>query len=509
VKIEGGYQISKLLREMCIVSRHDLIQDPPFSKLDLISCRNVLIFFGIVRKSVIGLFHFALNPGGFLALGPSETESSKLFSIVQGTHHIYTKNEMVGKRHPFYAGTGGQPRGTNVYKGIPAGELAGGGGLRKELERTLLSRYHGAGVVVDETLEVLEILGQTAPYLSLPPGTGSRPVEELQNIRAVAIRGAEIVRQLMIYAGQETEVLELIDVSATVKDMLELLKISVSKHAAIETALGKDLPAVSANPARLRQIVMNLVTNASEAIGDRDGVIRLTTTVVTAGRDLPVANSERLREGYYLQLEVSDTGCGMTTDMQARIFDPFFTTKPAGHGLGLAVVQGIVRSIDGTIRLMSAPGKGTTVQILLPCTEHAVQETRSAASRVEEEKLQPREVTILLVEDEDLLRLAASRMLRKKGFSVIEASDGSAALDLIRTHQDHIDVVLLDITLSGASSREVFNETKRLRPDVRVIVTSAYNEEAAVASLAARVEHFIRKPYSLDDVLNTIREILC
>jgi PAS domain S-box-containing protein len=338
--------------------------------------------------------------------------------------------------------------------------------------------------------------------------SGSRPVEELQNIRAVAIRGAEIVRQLMIYAGQESEVLELIDVSATVKDMLELLKISVSKHAAIETALGKDLPAVSANPARLRQIVMNLVTNASEAIGDRDGVIRLTTRVVTVARDSPVANSERLREGDYLQLDVSDTGCGMTTDMQARIFDPFFTTKPAGHGLGLAVVQGIVRSIDGTIRLMSAPGRGTTIQILLPCTEHAVQTIRSAASRVEEEKLQAREVTILLVEDEDLLRLAASRMLRKKGFSVIEASDGSAALDLIRTHQDHIDVVLLDITLSGASSREVFNETKRLRPDVRVIVTSAYNEEAAVASLAARVEHFIRKPYSLDDVLSTIREIL-
>lgn len=115
--------------------------------------------------------------------------------------------------------------------------------------------------------------------------------------------------------------------------------------------------------------------------------------------------------------------------------------------------------------------------------------------------------TVLIVEDEDLLRLAASRILRKKGFSVIEASDGSAALDVIRA-QDHIDVILLDITLSGATSREVFKEVKRLRPDARVIVTSAYNEEAAAASMAARVEHFIRKPYSLDQVLNTIRESL-
>jgi two-component system, cell cycle sensor histidine kinase and response regulator CckA len=121
-----------------------------------------------------------------------------------------------------------------------------------------------------------------------------------------------------------------------------LLKISVSKRATIETALGKDLPAISANPARLRQVVMNLVTNASEAIVDRDGVIRVSTKVVTVGRDSPEATSDRLREGDYLQLEVSDAGCGMTTDIQVRIFDPFFTTKPAGHGLGLAVVQGIV-----------------------------------------------------------------------------------------------------------------------------------------------------------------------
>ena len=155
---------------------------------------------------------------------------------------------------------------------------------------------------------------------------------------------------------------------------------------------------------------------------------------------------------------------------------------------------------------ISAPGNGTTVQILLPCAKHAVQTTRRAASSVEEEKLQPR-ATVLIVEDEDLLRLATSRILRKKGFSVIEASDGSAALDIIRA-QDHIDVILLDITLSGATSREVFKEAQRLRPDAKVIVTSAYKEEAAAASLIARIERFIRKPYSLGDVVDTIRESL-
>ena len=338
--------------------------------------------------------------------------------------------------------------------------------------------------------------------------SGSSPVEELQKIRDGAIRGAEIVRQLMIYTGQESEVFELVDVSEIVEHMLELLKVSVSKHAALEPDLGKDLPAVRANPAQLRRVVMNLITNASEAIGDRDGVIRVTTKRVTLDWDSPVAAPECLSEGDYVQLEVSDTGRGMTAETQARFFDPFFTTRLAGHGLGLAVVQGIVRSLGGTIRLVSAPGKGTTFQILLPGVEPTAQATRSTISRAEEEELRPQEATILVVEDEDVLRLAASKMLRRIGLSVIEASDGSAALDLIRAHKEHINAVLLDITLPGASSREVLKEVKRLKPDVRVIVASAYNEEKATASLGGKADRFIRKPYRLGHLVELIREIL-
>ena len=202
----------------------------------------------------------------------------------------------------------------------------------------------------------------------------------------MAIRGAEIVRQLMIYTGQETKVLELVDVSRIVEDMLELLKVSVSKHAAVETDLGRDLPPVLANPAQIRQIVMNLITNASEAIGDREGVIRVTTGRLTLGRDSPVASFESLAEGDYLQLEVSDTGRGMTAETQARVFDPFFTTKLTGHGLGLAVVQGIVRSLNGTIRVVSALGEGTMFQVLLPCAEGAAEAGASAISQRERGK---------------------------------------------------------------------------------------------------------------------------
>jgi PAS domain S-box-containing protein len=196
---------------------------------------------------------------------------------------------------------------------------------------------------------------------------GSRPEEELKTIRNAAIRGAEIVRQLMIYSGKESGTLELVNVSRTVTEMIELLGASISKRAKLQVDLEEDLPALWGNAPQLRQIVMNLVTNASEAIGDRDGVIRVSTRCVNKGQESQ-ATTDRWAQSSYLQLEVSDNGCGMSQETQARIFDPFFTTKSAGHGLGLAVVDGIVRDLGGVIHLTSKLDKGTTFQVLLPCT---------------------------------------------------------------------------------------------------------------------------------------------
>jgi len=282
----------------------------------------------------------------------------------------------------------------------------------------------------------------------------------------------------------------------------------VSRHAVVRSNLGSDLPPVTASPAQLRRIVMNLITNASDALGNQDGVIRVTTRRVRVGRDWAVATLDPLAEGNYLQVEVSDTGRGMTPETQAKVFDPFFTTKSEGHGLGLAVVREIVRSLRGAISIASAPGKGCTFQIFLPCAEYAVQTTHGVISPAEEETLQFQAGTILVVEDEESLRQPISKMVRKAGYSVIEASDGSAALDLIQGKQNHIDVLLLDITLPGASSREVFEAATRLRPDMRLIVTSAYSKAMAAESLAGTVNRFLRKPYRLDDLMGLIRQAL-
>jgi PAS domain S-box-containing protein len=212
---------------------------------------------------------------------------------------------------------------------------------------------------------------------------GLSPEEELKGIRDLAKHGSEIVRQLMIYAGKESAAVELSDLSTIVKQTLELIKISVSKHAVIEAVLSENLPAVRANAAQVQQIIMNLVINASDAIGDRDGVIRVTTSCVNVNSNWLGWAENHFAASNYIQLEVSDTGHGMPPETQAKVFDPFFTTKSTGHGLGLSTVQGIVRSLGGRINCTSEPHKGTTFQILLPCIETEAGSATESISAVE------------------------------------------------------------------------------------------------------------------------------
>jgi CheY-like chemotaxis protein len=198
----------------------------------------------------------------------------------------------------------------------------------------------------------------------------------------------------------------------------------------------------------------------------------------------------------------------MTPEVQARIFEPFFTTKTTGsHGQGLVVVKRIVDGLHGFIWVSSAPGWGTTFQILLPCETSPMHAIPALITRPHEGALES-QPTILVVEDEDLLREAVSKILRKNNLSVLEVSDGSAALDMIRRQQGRIDVLLLDITLPGASSRQVYEEAKRLKPGLPVIVTSAKSRETAGSSLATEIEHFLRKPFSTVDLLDMIHKLV-
>jgi len=338
--------------------------------------------------------------------------------------------------------------------------------------------------------------------------SGSGAFEQIRNIQAVAVRAAEIVRELMIYSGQEVHHGDPVDLSDLVAGMLELLKISVSKNSAIWSALGKNLPPVSGNHAQIRQIVMNLIINASEAIGDKEGVIRVTTSCVRVGKSSLAWATRRLNPGNYIQLKVSDNGCGMEEELRSRIFDPFFTSKFAGRGLGLSAVQGIVQAHRGAITVESAPGVGTTFEVLLPCAEKVLPIPAPAVRDGPQTNVRAQTGAVLLVENEETLREALSHALHKRGFSVFAAGTGKAAIETFEAHANDIDVVLLDLTLPGLSASEVFERIRDIEPDARVVLTSAYDRESADSAVFGEriLSRFLRKPYRFDDLLRALNQ---
>ena len=330
---------------------------------------------------------------------------------------------------------------------------------------------------------------------------GQSPAEELEQIRTASIRGAEIVRELMVFGGSDGTAFEPVDLSGLIRELLALLRVSLSKQAVLETELAPRLPLVHANAAQIRQAIMNLVINASDAIGQRGGTIHITTEQASPADVAAIDQSSSSARSEFVRLEVSDTGDGMTPEVQARIFDPFFTTKEAGRGLGMSVVQGIIRSHGGFLSITSTPGQGSSFEILLPCAE--------ASDAEEREFLVPHTFagtehpigTVLMIEDEDLLRITVSKILRKQGFTVLEVATATAAADLFREKYAAIDVILLDVTLPGMSCRDLLTVLRETRDDVKVILTTAFTADKALLEAGGwRPWGFLRKPYIWSDL---------
>jgi PAS domain S-box-containing protein len=338
---------------------------------------------------------------------------------------------------------------------------------------------------------------------------GGTALESVGRIRGVATRAAEMVRELMVYAGQDKATLEAVNLSRLVEDMVELMRVTLAKHAYLHVDLACDLPPVLANSAQMRQVVMNLVLNASHAIANREGEIRITTSKSRMIGNVVMQRGVSLSEGEYVWLQVSDSGCGMTEETRGRIFDPFFTTKGgSGHGLGLAVVHGIVRSHGGAINVTSAPGRGTTFEVLLPCASELACQPADAARHETTVGSLDGYRSVLLVEDEDTLRIAIGKALRKRGVSVLSVADGEAAVDLFESRAQDIDAVVLDLTLPGLSGLEVLRQIRVIRPGKRVILTSAYDRDSAGSTIAFHETgvDFLRKPYGVGDLLRLLQK---
>ena len=330
----------------------------------------------------------------------------------------------------------------------------------------------------------------------------------LEQIEKTAVRAADLCKQMLAYSGRGRFLLQRVDLARLVEDTTHLLEISISKKVVLRFNFAPGVPAVEADPTQLRQIVMNLVINASEAIGDRSGIIALSTGRMHADRAYLATThlAPELPPGDYAFLEVSDNGCGMTPEVLARIFDPFYSTKFTGRGLGLAAVLGIVRGHQGALKVYSEPGKGTSFKLMLP----AAPDARPA----EAESPAPHTAwrgagRVLVVDDEPSVRTVAARLLESLGYTVTVAEDGRAGVETFRRQPDAFVLVLMDLTMPHHDGVQAFGLMRRIRADVKVILMSGFNEQDAVASFTGKgLAGFLQKPFDLAALATKLRVAL-
>ena len=318
-------------------------------------------------------------------------------------------------------------------------------------------------------------------------------------------KAAGLTRQLLAYGGKGTFVLQPLDLSRSVREMADLLAVSVSKRIRMISELSDGLPAFLGDPAQVQQIIMNLMTNANEAIGDGDGTITLRTGQVDLeeGTLPPNLLAQDLAPGRYVTLVVRDSGCGMSPDVLARIFDPFFSTKQPGRGLGLSALLGILKAHRAGIHIESQLWLGSTFTIYLPATTSAAPTPQGGASTLPPGR---GEGTVLLVEDEEAVRRSTRAMLEQLGFLVLEAGDGREALTTFASHRGRPTVVLMDLTMPVMDGRTAFLEMRRIDPTVPVVLTSGWAE----ADLFDRFREappsaFLSKPFGTRDIEAALR----
>jgi ligand-binding sensor domain-containing protein/signal transduction histidine kinase/CheY-like chemotaxis protein len=366
------------------------------------------------------------------------------------------------------------------------------------------------GIAHDFNNLLVGILGQAGlAQMDLP--SGSPVQEQVHQIERAATRAAELTSQLLAYSGRGRFVLERVDVSGLVTEMAKLLETVIARNVEIEFRFAPELPAIEADPAQIRQVVMNLLTNASDALGGQPGRITVTTDVLQSADPVPVSTDGArgdhvLGPGSYVRLVVQDTGCGMDTATVSRIFDPFFTTKFTGRGLGLAAVQGIVRGHHGAIHVRSTPEVGTTFEVLFPALDRPAPSLPVAPMPV---RTSQGRGAILVVDDEASVRSVGRMALERGGFEVVLASDGREALQVYRQHGDRIDCILLDLTMPKLSGADTLRELRAINPEVRVVLSSGFTEQDAVGRVSgAPAQGFIQKPWKPEALVHAIEMAL-
>jgi PAS domain S-box-containing protein len=363
------------------------------------------------------------------------------------------------------------------------------------------------GIAHDFNNMLMVIIGNTELALMDIPEK-SPVVPRLNNINMVAMSAANLCKQMLAYSGKGFFQMAPLNLTGMINEMEQMLKTSISKKAKLDLHLDDEMPLIKADMSQIQQIIMNLVINASEAIGEKPGTITIKTGQKQCSAEYlkTFHLSDEIVEGLYVCMEISDTGCGMEKETLGKIFDPFFTTKFTGRGLGLAAVLGIVRSHKGAIRINSEPGKGSTFKILFPAIEFSPVKKEA---EIKQGKDWHGSGTILLVDDDDQIRNVCKRILERIGFEVITAEDGKDGIDVFSKNRDKIRCVILDLTMPRMDGKEAYSELMLIDPDVKVIISSGYNEIEVMNSFKGKgLAGFIQKPYQLENMKDELKKVL-
>lgn len=362
------------------------------------------------------------------------------------------------------------------------------------------------GVAHDFNNLLVGIMGNAS--LALDMLSRVHPVRPMiQEVLTASERAANLTRQMLAYSGKGRFVIEPIDISELVREMVSLLHTSVPRNVQLRQELGNHLPAIEADVTQMQQLVMNLVLNGAEAIGERPGIVTVRTGLRLV--DEPFIHGflggHEVTPGPHLYIEVQDTGAGMNRETIQKIFDPFFTTKATGRGLGLAAALGIVRGHKGAIRIVSTPGQGTTFTVVFPATDGAA----PTRARIESEENLRGGGTILVVDDEDVVRRTTKMALERYGYQVLLAENGMEAMEAFERAEHDIALVLLDLSMPVMGGEDCLCELQALCPELAVILSSGFNEADAIRRFAGKgLAGFIQKPYTAAQLAEKIKIIL-
>jgi two-component system cell cycle sensor histidine kinase/response regulator CckA len=349
------------------------------------------------------------------------------------------------------------------------------------------------------------ILGHTTLAMRSLPAE-SRARAHLEKAAVAVDRAADLTRQMLAYSGRGNFQIKATDVNALVSENIHLFGgAAIPKHVQLRAELGPDVPLIQADVGQLQQVLMNLIINAAEAIGPHPGVITITTRRFEV-RELDALSgwSEPPCAGVYVLLQVRDTGRGMDAETARRIFDPFFTTKKTGRGLGLAAVAGILRGHHGAVRVVSEVGQGTTFWLLFPACSAKAEPAPVRAAR-----MRTGPTTVLVVDDDAMLREAITDLLDAEGMKVLGAGDGDQAVEVFKSHAEEIDVVLLDLSMPKVGGRDAFQRLRELSPRLNVILMSGYDSVEATRELVGQgLAGFVQKPFTQRSLLEEIARLL-